>query len=256
MALLLHPDPTQNGPQVEDPTRARAANRRSNPAPRTAPSLSTAAIHADAEASPLVDLAAIWQNFIDGRLRFHSADRTPSRQIVLARTGNDAGGPWASLSRIETAIVVRVLCGEQQKLVAAEFGIACSTASKWFTNALEKLNLDRTIVPLPLVTAAQSWALGRTPAVCARSGSFDLAGGSFFFLSVSKPIVGLEPPLTQSEREIAQRLIEGDSRWDIAAQRATSTQTVACQFRAVFSKLGLSGRYALIRRAADLGWFP
>ena len=50
-------------------------------------------------------------------------------------------------------------------------------------------------------------------------------------------------------------LIEGESRWEIAARRETSAQTVACQVRGIFSKWRLTGRYALIRRAVDLGWF-
>jgi DNA-binding NarL/FixJ family response regulator len=255
MALLLQQLPAHEyAARDRDRTAVRPPIRRSNPPPHAAAALSALAIHADATSSPVVDLSAVWHDFLDGRLRFHSVDRTTSRLYVLARCA-DPGEPSTSLSPVETTVLARVLCGEQQKLVACESGMACSTASKWFTRGLEKLKLDRTVVPLALVTSAQSWALGRTPAVDARSGRFDLADGSFFFLSIARPVVGPESSLSPSEREVARRLIEGDSRWEIAAARSTSTQTVACQFRAIFSKLHLTGRYALIRHVSELGWF-
>jgi DNA-binding CsgD family transcriptional regulator len=137
--------------------------------------------------------------------------------------------------------------------------MACSTASKWFTRALEKLNLDRIVVPLALVIAAQTETLGRRgpvgATVDARSGTFQHGEASFLFISLARPVIGPGVTLSPSESEVAKRHVEGDSRWEIASHRSTSTQTVACQFRAVYSKLDATGRYAVIRRALDLGWF-
>ncbi len=240
---------TSTEPAGEDASANRRSILRS-----TTPELTVAALRADAIAQPGVDLAETWQMFIDGDLRFHGAYRTRSRHYVLARTMAGKPRPWAPLNGIEAHILSRVLCGEAQKAVAAELGIACSTTSKWFTQGLEKLNIDRCAVPLPLVAAAQSWKLGRTPAIDRRSALFDFDGGAFWVLSASRPHIGLDAPLTASERAVAQHLVEGDSRRDIAAQRSTSAQTVAGQIRAIFSKLGLRGRFSLIRRAADLGW--
>jgi DNA-binding CsgD family transcriptional regulator len=42
---------------------------------------------------------------------------------------------------------------------------------------------------------------------------------------------------------------------EIAELRQTSIQTVACQIRGIFAKYRLTGRYALIRRGLELGWF-
>jgi DNA-binding NarL/FixJ family response regulator len=245
-----HASRTSNGPRF---SRNSSAFRRSIPRFLT-PELAAAASRADAAAPRGIDLAETWQHFIDGRLRLCAADRTRSRQYILAHTIAGDARPLVSLNEIETSVLSRVLCGEPQKEIAIELGIACSTTSKWFTRALEKLNISRRFVPLPLVTAAQSWTLGQTPAIDRRSTLFDYDGVSFLVLSIPRPIVGLDSPLTASERAVAQHLVEGDSRRDIAARRFTSAQTVATQLGTIFSKLGLRGRFPLIRLAGDRGW--
>jgi DNA-binding CsgD family transcriptional regulator len=61
--------------------------------------------------------------------------------------------------------------------------------------------------------------------------------------------------LTPAEREIAQWIIEGCSRFYIAHRRRTSVHTVARQFNAINDALRTTGRYALIRSAVELGCF-
>jgi DNA-binding NarL/FixJ family response regulator len=57
--------------------------------------------------------------------------------------------------------------------------------------------------------------------------------------------------LTHAEQQVAQWLIEGECRTEIARRRATSVHTVARQFSSVFTALRIRGRYALIRCAAE-----
>jgi DNA-binding NarL/FixJ family response regulator len=215
----------------------------------------TAAANADVGSMPATDLASVWQDVIEGRLAIHGEGRSSARKYVLLRTNVNSSAPRGALTRIETSVLVRVLCGEQQKLVAAELEIACSTASKWYTHALAKLRLGAGPLPLPLVIAAQGWASGHVPSVGARSAFFEFEGDEFLLLSVVNPRIAGETPLTQAEQEVATLLIEGGSRWEIATHRCTSAQTVACQLRGIFSKLRLTGRHALIARAVELGWF-
>jgi DNA-binding NarL/FixJ family response regulator len=206
-------------------------------------------------ARPHPDLAAVWHDAMEGRLTLRFADRASGRAYVLLES---TGAPRASnhgLGRVETAVLVRVLCGEQQKKVALELGIACSTASKWFTLALSKLRLSGGPTPLPLVLAAQGWASARPPPVDARSATFTHDGSELVLLSVPLPRVVDDMGLTGAEVEVARLLIEGATRREIAIQRATSQQTVACQLRNIFSKLQVSGRNALIRAAVERGWF-
>jgi len=216
------------------------------------------AMQADADAAPLVDLSALWQDVVDGRLIVCGEGSSLRRRYMLARanTDVDVNGPRSGLTRIETSVLVRVLCGDQQKLVAVELGMACSTASKWYTHALAKLHLSgASAIPLPLVIAAQTWASGVVPAVGVRSAAFEHDGRSFVLFSVPKPAVDGDTRLTLAEQEVAKLLVLGASRCEIAIHRSTSAQTVACQLRGIFSKYRLTGRHALIGRALGLGWF-
>jgi DNA-binding NarL/FixJ family response regulator len=147
------------------------------------------------------------------------------------------------------------LCGDQQKSVAVDLQIACSTASKWHTTALTKLSLAVGTVPLPLVIAAQSWASGQPPAVRTLRAELAVDGESYVLLEVPKARGEREPLLTPAEREVAQLLIEGLQRREIADVRCTSTQTVASQLRGIFAKLQVGGRCALVKRAVETGWF-
>ncbi len=227
--------------------------RRKNDSPSAAlpDSLWEAAIGAHDRGAPLGDLSGFWQDVLDGRLHLVGNRLGGLRHLVLARMT----AKLRTLSGIETAVVVRVLCGEQQKVIAADLGIACSTASKWYTLALANLNLDRVSIPLPLVIAAQSWSSGKTPPVGARSATFEHEGCEYVVVSVPRPSVTDEKCLTHAEQAVAQLLVEGGSRWEIAVLRSTSAQTVACQLRGIFVKFRLTGRHALIRHVAGLGWF-
>jgi DNA-binding NarL/FixJ family response regulator len=211
----------------------------------------------NATAGPVTpaDLGRIWQDLLDGRLCFHLSDPTPSHHRIVARIvpGDERS---RVLTEIEGVVLSRVLSGEPQKVIAADLGIACSTTSKWFARALEKLHLSRTHVPLPFVVAAQGWA---SPARAERARASEIVfrhdGLSYLLLLMPRPVIAPAALLTASEREIAQRLLEGDSRRGIAERRSTSAQTVASQLGAIFAKLSLRGRYPLIRLALDAGWF-
>lgn len=199
-------------------------------------------------------LGDFWQDVLDGRNVFYCDGAGPRGRYVVCRVLESAG-LGATLSRLETAVLVRVLGGDQQKAIAAELGIACSTASKWYTQAWEKLALEEGPIPLPLVIAAQSWAAGKTPRVAARRGTIFHQGSQFVVLTVPTPNLAGETLLTRAEREVAVSLVEGHSRGTIAVQRSTSQQTVACQLRGIFSKLDVRGRCALIKHGLDAGWF-
>jgi DNA-binding NarL/FixJ family response regulator len=200
------------------------------------------------------DLGDFWQGIVDGQLVYYCEGAGPRGRYVVCRV-LDGGRVGGALRRLETAVLVRVLGGEQQKCVALELGIACSTASKWYTQALEKLQLDARPLPLPLIIAAQSWALGTPPPVAARRATLFHEGSPFVVLTIPTPNLAGETLLTRAEREVAVALIEGQSRGEIAVQRSTSEQTVACQIRGIFSKLDLRGRCALIKRGLGAGWF-
>lgn len=217
--------------------------------------LRAAVVNASARQGEPADLVRVWQGFLDGRLGVHWCDVTPSHHRILARVVVGEA-PSSILSEIEGMVLSRVLAGEPQKAIAADLGIACSTTSKWFARALDKIHVSRTHVPLPFVVTAQAWASPeRAERARATEITFTHQGASYRLALMPRPRIPSAMALTASEREIAQRLLEGDSRRGIAERRATSAQTVASQLGAVFAKLGVRGRYPLIRRALDAGWF-
>ena len=215
--------------------------------------LALAAEETVAVAPPAREPGDLWQDLLDGRVVYYCEGAGPLGRYAVCRVVDDVwGGP---LNRRETAVLARVLCGHQQKAVAADLGIACSTASKWFTQAVEKLHLDKAPLPLPLIVAAQCWASGETYDLGARTATLFHEESQFVVFSVSTPNLDGAALLTRAEREVAVALIEGRSRDAIARRRSTSSQTVACQLRGIFAKLDVKGRCDLIKRGLEDGWF-
>jgi DNA-binding NarL/FixJ family response regulator len=114
--------------------------------------------------------------------------------------------------------------------------------------------VENTPVPLPLIVAAQQ-ACRIHLAADAKCLRIEHDGDICTILSVRRPDMRTVRALTRAEQEVACLVIEGSSRWEIAHYRKTSVLTVARQVHAIFAALRLSGRYALIRRAGELGCF-
>ncbi len=66
-------------------------------------------------------------------------------------------------------------------------------------------------------------------------------------MAVSVPVLapGRVASLTEAERAVVARVLEGASNAEIAAERGTSARTVANQLAAVYRKLGALGRAEL-----------
>ena len=172
------------------------------------------------------DLGDFWQGILDGRVVYYCEGAGPRGRYVVCRVldGARLGG---ALSRLETAVLVRVLGGEQQKSIALELGIACSTASKWYTQAREKLQLGPRPVPLPLVIAAQSWALGAMPPVAARKATIFHEGGQFVVLTIPSA----EPRERNAPHARRARRRGGDHRGTIAGRHRNPEVDLAADRR-------------------------
>jgi DNA-binding NarL/FixJ family response regulator len=195
-------------------------------------------------------LANVWEDLALGRLRPLLESTTRDRVCLLAHV---VARP-SCLSPEDASLVVSVLCGEPRKALASDLGIAISTATGRVLRALTKLELPDRSVALPLVLAAQSWA-GVTRIPSARVALFDYDGCRWLAVSVPRPMTTHLTSLTRGEKEVAQWLIEGLTRQEIADRRETSMYTVARQFHSIFAALRATGRYALIRRAVELRCF-
>lgn len=214
----------------------------------------SAAVEADAASGAASHVSRAWDDLVDGRLRLWCENTTLARTYLLARLVEPHERPSRGLNPGEAWMVARVLSGEQQKVLASELGIAPSTVSSRFVRALARIDLGAGPASLPLVVLAQAAAsVVQTPHP--RCGLFEHQGSSYRVLSVPRPVTGGMSRLTRAEREVARLLVEGCSRLEIARRRGSSVHTVGRQINSVFSALDVPGRYALIRRAIELGCF-
>jgi DNA-binding NarL/FixJ family response regulator len=209
-----------------------------------------AAVQAEATTALECPLDVVWRDHVCGRLRVWWESVGPDRILLVARFGSGR----CDLAPDDADTLRRVLSGEQQKAIASDLGIAASTLSGRYNRALFKLDLTPTTIPLPLVLAAQaSTGVARVP--FARSAFFEAHGQACMVISVPRPVTSRMPNLTSAEREVAARLIEGCTRDEVAKYRSTSVNTVARQFHSIFAAERVTGRFALIRKAVQLGCF-
>jgi DNA-binding NarL/FixJ family response regulator len=211
-----------------------------------------AATHADGGSLGQQSLTEVWGELVRGDLRVAGSYTLGDRVYLIARDA--APAERAPLTATEVRVLTRVLCGEQQKAVAADLSIAPSTASHRCAGALRKLGVHDSAVPLPLVIAAEQ-AAGVAAEFAARCLRLEHEGHACTVVSVRRPAMHGVHALTRAEQEVACLFIEGCSRSDIAQSRGTSALTVAGQVHAIFAALRLSGRYALVRRAGEMGCF-
>ena len=79
-----------------------------------------------------------------------------------------------------------------------------------------------------------------------------LAGEEYAVVRLSSLVELLPEGLTEAERDIVDRVLEGHSNAEIARARGTSARTVANQLAGVFRKLGVQSRSELARLCARL----
>lgn len=129
--------------------------------------------------------------------------------------------------------------------------------------------------PLRLGTCLELGAAG----VLSKSRPFDDVLGAVLAASAGEPVMRdsdrqgllaqmrrrrseeaqrLEPfeRLTRREREVLDRLVEGDSAEVIAKHFVVSEATVRTQIRGVLTKLGVSSQLAAVAEARRVGWTP
>ena len=75
------------------------------------------------------------------------------------------------------------------------------------------------------------------------------AGGMTFGVRPGRAV-----SLTERERQVVRRVVEGASNDEIGAQLGISTRTVESHLRRLFERLGLASRTELATRALQEGW--
>jgi DNA-binding NarL/FixJ family response regulator len=195
-------------------------------------------------------LNTLWDHLVRGRLRAIDEDTTRDCVVFVAQIPAEP----RALCHAEASLLRDVLCGEARKVLAADLGIASSTATGRYMRALAKLDLSDRPMPLALVLAAQvRGSAERIPSAHAKY--VDHQGCRCLSVSVPRAVTTCLAALTPVQQQVAQWLIEGGTRTMIAERRATSVHTVAGQVHAIFRALRVTGRFALIQRATELGCF-
>jgi DNA-binding NarL/FixJ family response regulator len=146
-------------------------------------------------------------------------------------------------------ILERVLQGSEQKTVALDYGLSCSTIATVAKQTLAILGLDclPSRAPLALVVVAQA-SNARRAHWLASVGVFQHSGREHQVVSVQRPDWDLASLLPPSEVEVLRARIEGHTHQKIAGLRRTSKRTIANQLASASRRLGVSGRLEIIGR--------
>ncbi len=83
------------------------------------------------------------------------------------------------------------------------------------------------------------------PATGVRAWKVRVAGRLFAIISLPVGVGPLLPVLTLAERDVADRVLRGESNREVAQGRGTSERTVANQLAAIYQKLGVASRAEL-----------
>jgi DNA-binding CsgD family transcriptional regulator len=200
--------------------------------------------------TPSTPLPALWSALSTGTLSVISSAHTSEiASLELERSGQPkaplrCGG---AIRAFET-----VLLGEQQKVVAFERGVALATMAAILKQVAARMGCDCRFSRLPLAIPLLVHAIRRPGSLTIHVDGDMLRGNhARAFLSIRRCDALLAPELSSGEYEVVSHLLEGKSYLEMATSRRSCVRTVANQLSSAFKKLGLSGRFALLRLAVE-----
>lgn len=206
----------------------------------------TSAESMDASGSSEIDLATLWRELARGECYVVDDLFTTSRcYLVVAYRTEQAARPIEG-RRLE--ILQAVLRGLPQTNIAIDLKLAPSTVALNSKLGLENLGVSgkpSRVHPLLMLAAR---AASEPSVAVASCSSFAIAERPLRVIGARRPDGHLEQLLPAAELAVTRRLVEGSSYAEIAAERGTSTRTIANQITAVFRRLRVSGRNELLHR--------
>jgi DNA-binding NarL/FixJ family response regulator len=210
-------------------------------------SLRELAMAADAQAQIDINLALFWRELMSGLCTVVDGIFTDERcYLILAPT---LGRPEHPIEGRRREILEAVLCGEGQKNIAMDKGLAPSTVALNARLALEALGLTckpSRVHPLLMLAARAS----RDPqsALAATLSFVQHGDAQLRVVAMARPDRRLTKVLPRAELAVVRALVEGQCYAEIAKARGTSTRTIANQITAVFRRVRVSGRSELLER--------
>ena len=200
-----------------------------------------------------IALAEVWQQLTSGRTQVVDSFVSDERCYFLL-TPLLPGEQCSGLSERRRCILENLLCGQSVKALAYDLGLSHSTVSQEAKAALQHFGMECTPCRAnPLLAMLARAAVDSLLNRCARIACFSDAERMFRVIGAARPEGGLAPILPPAEFAVVRGLLEGRNYLEIAANRGTSTRTVANQLAAAFRKLGVSGRGSLLNHVVSAG---
>jgi DNA-binding CsgD family transcriptional regulator len=193
-----------------------------------------------------IELSELWHWFVTGTARVVASYCTVENVCLEIEV---PGGTPTPLRPRDTELLERVLLGESQKLVALDLERAVSTVATLVGRAMLDLGLDCRVsqAPVALVMVVHA-ARGNSTRTQGMLRCLEAGERPRFIVSVQRPERSFRAGLNPAERDIVKLRVEGMSYEEMAKTRRTSPRTIANQVGAVYRKLGVSGRLALLAR--------
>ncbi len=201
-------------------------------------------IELDARHGQRLQLSTLWPSLRAGRLHVSKVFQHGTREYMLLDEYQEFTSQPNMLDARQTRILERLLSGSSQKAISIDLGVCSSTVSMSVGSGLSRLGLRCSVSRLPLLLNLMVLS-GRSSGYAARGCISDDSTGQRL-ISVEWPKHSLLDSLSQSEREVAELLVDGLTTREIALQRKVSPRTVANQLASVFTKFRLSGRVELM----------
>jgi DNA-binding CsgD family transcriptional regulator len=210
--------------------------------------IQTAIAGAEDQPSLPCDPSELWSQLVEGNFKIIEYFNTDNRCYLVAATRPAAEVEAARLTVRELEILTRTLLGAPQKVTAIELAVAPSTVASHLARALQKLDLSVSTpaIPLALVLVCQA-ACGGAVLGDARVTALQLGDVNQVVVSVACPEKRL-PELTAAEQDVAAAFAAGSTKVEIARARSTSINTIGRQISSAIGKLGVRGRFDLVRR--------
>lgn len=196
----------------------------------------------DARLGVGTDLGRVWRKIRHGELLLVDTFCSELRHFVVL---TDAAERRPACS-MDCDLLERVLLSDSQKRVAIDSGVAESTLSMQAQRALQAIGARFAPSKAPLVLAFLVSAAERDSIHQARESRLANGAQQCRVISLARPELRLASALTAAEYHVLCRLVEGLSYAQIAAERGTTTRTVANQVASLFRRLHVSGRGQLI----------
>lgn len=192
-------------------------------------------------------LRSVWLGLIGGRFSVLSTTTT-SESVTLRVRHRAAVRPHARAAQIFDA----ASGGELQKAVAIDQGLAPSSVAAMLRQVTRGMGLSCKFSRLPLAIPLLRHMVARPELVSLHLEQEPArAAAPVLVIEMWRCDDVIASKLSKSEYEVARQLLEGRTYRQMAISRATSVRTIANQVSSVFKKLGVSGRFEVLRSALE-----